>query len=289
VEVMAHVASMVVGIVVHSVVLELGLIGLGSPRLVFSTISGVLALSTIMVPFVARTSEEALRLVPIAVRESSLALGIPRYRTILRVVVPSASSALVTGGLLGIARVAGETAPLLVTAFGSNDWFRGLDQPIESLPHTIYVWATGPYVAQNQAAWGVSLVLVVVIVGLTIVSLAVCSLRSVSRGVSDGDEAQRGIALGLVRREARDPGYHDGHRGPHGDRGHRSFRLREVDPDPMPQPDARDDPEGEGRGEGSPPGGGHLRRVPRLCSPPNRHGGREGPPLADTLHATHRD
>src|SRR5205814_9259499 len=85
--------------------------GLRSLRLVFDTISGVLALSTIMVPSVARSSEEALRLVPIAVRESSLALGIPRYRTILRVVVPSASSALVTGGLLGIARVAGETAP----------------------------------------------------------------------------------------------------------------------------------------------------------------------------------
>jgi len=119
--------------------------------------------------------------VPIAVRESSLALGIPRYRTILRVVVPSASSALVTGGLLGIARVAGETAPLLVTAFGSNDWFRGLDQPIESLPHTIYVWATGPYVAQNQAAWGVSLVLVVMMLGLSIVSRVVIRLRSVSR------------------------------------------------------------------------------------------------------------
>src|SRR5436853_275719 len=181
VEVMTQVPSMVVGIFVYSLVLELGLIGLGSPRLVFSTISGVLALSTIMVPFVARTSEEALRLVPIAVRESSLALGIPRYRTILRVVVPSASSALVTGGLLGIARVAGETAPLLVTAFGSNDWFRGLDQPIESLPHTIYVWATGPYVAQNQAAWGVSLVLVVMMLGLSIVSRVVIRLRSVSR------------------------------------------------------------------------------------------------------------
>src|SRR5439155_1543099 len=102
-------------------------------------------------------------------------------RTILRVVVPSASSALVTGGLLGIARVAGETAPLLVTAFGSNDWFRGLDQPIESLPHTIYVWATGPYVAQNQAAWGVSLVLVVMMLGLSIVSRVVIRLRSVSR------------------------------------------------------------------------------------------------------------
>ena len=88
---------------------------------------------------------------------------------------------MVTGGLLGIARVAGETAPLLVTAFGNNDWFRGLDQPIESLPHTIYIWATGPYVAQNQAAWGVSLVLVVMMLGLSIVSRVVIRLRSVSR------------------------------------------------------------------------------------------------------------
>jgi len=181
VEVMTQIPSMVVGIFVYSLVLELGLIGLGSPRLVFSTISGVLALSTIMVPFVARTSEEALRLVSIAVRESALALGIPRYRTILRVVLPSASSALVTGSLLGIARVAGETAPLLVTAFGNNDWFRGVDQPIESLPHTIYIWATGPYVAQNQAAWGVSLVLVLMMLGLSIASRVVIRLRSVSR------------------------------------------------------------------------------------------------------------
>src|SRR5437879_12321527 len=98
---MTQIPSMVVGIFVYSLVLELGLIGLGSPRLVFSTISGVLALSTIMVPFVARTSEEALRLVPLDVRKSSLALGMQRYRTIIEVVIRFTKSALVTGQVLG--------------------------------------------------------------------------------------------------------------------------------------------------------------------------------------------
>jgi phosphate transport system permease protein len=181
VDVMTQIPSMVVGIFVYSLVLELGYVGILDRRLVFSTISGVLALSTIMVPFVARTSEEALRLVPNAVRESALALGIPRYRTILRVVLPSASSALITGGLLGIARVGGETAPLLVTAFGSDDWWRGLDQPIESLPHTIFVWATGPEIAKNQAAWGAALILILIMLTISITSRVVIHLRSVSR------------------------------------------------------------------------------------------------------------
>src|SRR5207247_9145284 len=123
-------------------------------RLAFRTMTGVTPLSTIMVPCVARAAEEALRLVPAATRESALALGIPQYRTILRVVLPSASSALLTGALLGVARVGGETAPLLMTAFGSPFGSSGLDHPIESQPHTIYVFALSPSTAQNQAAWG---------------------------------------------------------------------------------------------------------------------------------------
>src|SRR5207253_10879054 len=111
-----------------------------------------------------------------------------------------------------IARVAGETAPLLVTAFGTNDWFRGVDQPIESLPHTIYICATGPYLAQNQAAWGVSLVLVLMMLGLSIASRVVIRLRSVSRRTCDGAETPRGIALGRSRGEVGHPGDHDAHR-----------------------------------------------------------------------------
>src|SRR5947199_4912195 len=149
VDVMTQIPSIVVGIFAFSLILELGATGIVSPRLVFSTTTGVIALSTIMIPFVARTSEEALRLVPISTRESALALGIPRYRAILRVVLPSSSSAVITGALLGIARVGGETAPRLMTCLGSPFWWQGLDQPCESLPHTIYVFALGPDSALN--------------------------------------------------------------------------------------------------------------------------------------------
>lgn len=180
VDVMTQIPSIVVGIFAFSLILELGATGIVSPRLVFSTTTGVIALSTIMIPFVARTSEEALRLVPISTRESALALGIPRYRAILRVVLPSSSSAVITGALLGIARVGGETAPLLMTCLGSPFWFEGLDQPCESLPHTIYVFALGPDSALNQAAWGASLILVLMMLAIAIAARVVIRLRSVS-------------------------------------------------------------------------------------------------------------
>src|SRR2546422_305357 len=181
VDVMTQIPSIVVGIFAFSLILELGATGIVSQRLVFSTTTGVIALSTIMIPFIARTSEEALRLVPISTRESALALGIPRYRAILRVVLPSSSSAVITGALLGIARVGGETAPLLMTCLGSPFWWQGLDQPCESLPHTIYVFALGPDSALNQAAWGASLILVLMMLAIAIVSRVVVRLRSVSR------------------------------------------------------------------------------------------------------------
>jgi phosphate transport system permease protein len=181
VDVMTQIPSIVVGIFAYSLILELGVLGVVSNRLVFSTTTGVIALSTIMIPFVARTAEEALRLVPISTREAALALGIPRYKTILRVVVPSCASALITGGLLGIARVGGETAPLIMTAFLSPDWFGGLDQPIDALPLRIYRFAIGPSPAEHAAAWGASLILVLMMLGLSVISRTVLRLRSVSR------------------------------------------------------------------------------------------------------------
>ena len=177
VDVMTQIPSIVVGIFAYSLMLALNP---SNPRIVFSTFSGVIALSTIMIPFVARTSEEALRLVPNSTREAALALGIPFHRTILRVVLPAAGSAVLTGGLLGVARISGETAPLLMTAFGNPFWFEGLEHPIESLPHTIFTFATGPYPAQNQAAWGASLILVLMMLGISIASRVVLRLRSVS-------------------------------------------------------------------------------------------------------------
>ena len=179
VDIMTQIPSIVVGIFAYSVILSLSFAGLVSPRLAFSTITGVIALSTIMIPFVARTSEEALRLVPVSTREAALALGIPRHRAILRVVLPSGGSGLLTGALLGVARVAGETAPLLVTAFGSLYGFAGLNQPVESLPHTIYTFALSPSSAENQAAWGASLILVLMMLLISISSRVIVHLRSV--------------------------------------------------------------------------------------------------------------
>lgn len=170
VDVMTQIPSIVVGIFAYSVFLELGQAGVLPLRLVFSTISGTVALSVIMIPVVARTAEEAMRLVSTSTREAGLALGLPRYRVILRIVLPSAGSALVTGALLGLARAAGETAPLIVTGNSSGFGFLGLDQPVESLPHTIYVFALGPYASLNRAAWGASLVLVLIMLTISIVS-----------------------------------------------------------------------------------------------------------------------
>lgn len=181
VDIMTQTPSIVVGIFAYSLIFELGLLGVVPIRLVFSTTTAVIALSTIMIPIVARTSEEALRLVPTATREASLALGIPRYKTILRVVLPSCASALVTGGLLGIARVGGETAPLIMTAFLSPTFFTGLDQPIDALPLRVFRFAISPGLAEIQAAWGASLILVVLMLGISIASRAVLRLRTVSR------------------------------------------------------------------------------------------------------------
>ncbi|TLZ44878.1 MAG: phosphate ABC transporter permease PstA [Methanobacteriota archaeon] len=181
VDVMTQTPSVVVGIFAYSFVLTLALSGLVPRTLVFSVISGTIALSTIMIPIVARTSEDALRLVPTSAREAALALGIPRYRTILRVVLPSCASALVTGGLLGIARIGGETAPLLLTLGSSREFFSGLDQPIAAMPTQVYQFAIAPSLAENQAAWGASLILVLLMLGISIASRAVIRLRAVKR------------------------------------------------------------------------------------------------------------
>lgn len=176
-DVMTQIPSIVIGIFAFSVIYELSLAGVGSPRLVFSTLAGTIALAVIMIPFVARTSEEALRLVPVSTREAALALGIPRYRVTLRVVLSSASGGLVTGALLAVARAAGETAPLLMTAAGSDYGFAGLDQPVSSLTVTIYRFALDPRVSYNQVAWGASLVLTAMMLSISVASRVVFRRR----------------------------------------------------------------------------------------------------------------
>lgn len=144
----------------------------------FSAYSGGVALGIIMIPTVARTTEDVLRLVPSELREASAALGATQSRTILRVVLPAARSGIATGFILAIARVAGETAPLLMTAFGSPFFFTSLNRPVAALPLQVFVFTLSPYQAQINQAHAVAFILLALVV---IASLAV---RLVTGGFS---------------------------------------------------------------------------------------------------------
>lgn len=134
----------------------------------FSAIAGGVALSVLMIPIVARTTEESLKLVPGSIREASLALGIPRWKTILHIVLSTARSGIITGALLAIARISGETAPLLFTSFGNMFWAGGIDKPISTLPVQIYTYAITPFPDWHAKAWGGALVLIILILILNI-------------------------------------------------------------------------------------------------------------------------
>jgi len=129
----------------------------------FSAYAGGLALGFIMIPLIMRTSEEVLLLVPAGYREASLALGIARWKTIVHIVMKTASKGIITGILLALARVAGETAPLLFTAFGNRFWNHDLKEPIAALPLQIFTYAISPYDDWHRQAWAGALVLVVMI------------------------------------------------------------------------------------------------------------------------------
>ena len=143
--------SIVIGIFVYSLVVL--------PMKQFSTLAGGLALGIMMIPIMTRSSEEFLRAVPPSLREASLALGASRAVTIIRVVVPAASRGIVTAAMLGLARVAGETAPLLFTALSNAFWSEGLLNPTASLPVMIYNYAVSPYDDWHRQAWAAGLVL----------------------------------------------------------------------------------------------------------------------------------
>ncbi|MCI4350896.1 MAG: phosphate ABC transporter permease PstA [Thermoplasmata archaeon] len=170
-DVMTGLPSIVIGVFVY------GLFVLYYPRIVFSAITGSIALAIIMIPIVARTSEESLRAVPHSVREAALGLGIPKYRGILRVVLPSALPAVATGALLAVMRAGGEAAPLLLTAFGNRLGFVGLDQPVGSLPPTIYEFGTSGASNWLADAWGASLILIILMLGISIVARLVLRNR----------------------------------------------------------------------------------------------------------------
>ena len=129
----------------------------------FSALAGSVALALLMVPMVARTTEEMVRLVPHSLREAALALGYPRWRTSLQVVVRTAVAGIVTGALVAVARIAGETAPLLFTALGNLHLSTSLGQPMQALPLQIYLYATGPFEEWHRLAWASALVLMALV------------------------------------------------------------------------------------------------------------------------------
>src|SRR4029078_1498858 len=129
----------------------------------FSAFAGGVALGIMMVPLVMRTTEELLLLVPHSLREGAFALGATKSRAVATVVVPAALPGILTGILLALARVAGETAPLLFTAFGNMFWSPGWNQPTASLPDTIYKYAIAPYEDWHQQAWAAGLVLLTLV------------------------------------------------------------------------------------------------------------------------------
>ena len=135
----------------------------------FSAMAGGIALGAMMIPMVARTTEEMVHLVPVSLREAALALGYTRWRTSLSIVVRTALGGIVTGVLVAVARVAGETAPLLFTAFGNNFWSTSLREPIAALPLQVFNYATGPYDDWHAQAWAGALVLVGIVL---VISLA---------------------------------------------------------------------------------------------------------------------
>jgi phosphate transport system permease protein len=134
----------------------------------FSAIAGGVALGVIMIPTVARSTEEMLKLVPTHIREAGLALGLPRWKVILRIVLRGCVSAITTGVMLAIARVAGETAPLLFTALNNRYWAQGLTEPIASLPVQIYSYAISPFEQWHTQAWAGALLLVLLVFAMNI-------------------------------------------------------------------------------------------------------------------------
>lgn len=148
----------------------------------FSGLAGSAALAMLMIPMVMRTTEELIKLVPNSLREAALALGYPRWRTSLSIVVRTTLPGIVTGVLLATARIAGETAPLLFTALGSQFMGTNLNQPMAALPLTVFTYATGPYEEWHRLAWATALVLIVVVLLLSVAARLATRQRFSRRG-----------------------------------------------------------------------------------------------------------
>jgi phosphate transport system permease protein len=159
-DVMSGVPSITVGIFVYSLVVV--------TTKQFSALAGGIALAILMLPMVTRTTEELLKLVPESLREAALGLGVPKWRATLRIMLRTAAPGIAVGVMLSVARVAGETAPLLFTAFNNRFWSTGLNEPTASLPVNIYTNAVSPYEDWHRQAWAAALVLLITVLILNI-------------------------------------------------------------------------------------------------------------------------
>jgi len=169
-DVLTGVPSIVVGLFVYSlIVLRMGH---------FSGIAGAIALAVIMLPIMARSSEEMLKLVPHSQREAALALGIPQWRSILSVILPAARRGLITGGLLAVARAMGETAPLMFTSLGNRFLTTNPSHEMDAMPLLIYRYAIGPYDDWHQQAWAAAFVLMMIVLVLSIFARVIAADRN---------------------------------------------------------------------------------------------------------------
>ncbi len=160
VDVLAGIPSITIGLFVYTaIVLRMG---------TFSALAGAIALALIMIPIISRVTEEMLLLVPQTMREASYALGVPKWRTVLTIVVPAARSGIMTGIILASARAAGEAAPLLFTSLGNNFRSTSIVAPIDALPLRIFTYATGPFAYQHDQAWAASFILVAFVLVLSV-------------------------------------------------------------------------------------------------------------------------
>ena len=168
-DVLSGLPSIVVGLFVYALIVQSS---------GYSAFAGSVALAILMLPVVLRTTEEMLKLVPKSLREASLALGAPEWKTSFSVLLPAAMTGVVTGLMLAVARVAGETAPLLFTALGSNNLSTALDKPIASLPLVLWKYAVDPSKVRNAQAWAIALLILVLVLVLNVAARLITLWRS---------------------------------------------------------------------------------------------------------------
>jgi phosphate transport system permease protein len=176
VDLLSGIPSIVIGIFAYLVVVI--------PLKSFSALAGGIALSIIMLPIIVKTSEEILRLVPIHIREAGLALGLPRWKVILFIILKGSISNLLTGIILAISRAAGETAPLLFTAFGNMYISYELKEPMATLPVQIYTYAISPYKDWQRQAWGGAFVLMILILAMNLIARFILTKIKDKKGIS---------------------------------------------------------------------------------------------------------